>query len=304
MKPPVFDYHAPETLDEALSLLAEYGDEAKALAGGQSLVPAMSFRLARPAVLIDLGRLSRTQGAENLSTIEETMAEIRIGAMCRQRTVEKSRLVARKVPLLAGTMPYIAHPQIRTRGTIGGSLAHADPAAELPAVLAALGGRCRLASAGGERWVEATDFFTGLFETAVRDDELLLEVAWPVAARGEGWGFHEFARRHGDYALVGVAAVLRTDGLKIQDGSVALLSVGDGPVRAAIPALVGASLDDTDSDRQRLDEAIEDTARHIAEKEIDPPGDIQASPEYRRHLATVLIRRALKDAVRRASENH
>lgn len=302
MKPPPFEYHAPKSLEQALSLLAEYGDEAKPLAGGQSLVPAMSFRLARPAVLIDLGRLTGLDGIRS-GEAGPHGGELRVGAMCRQRALERSGEVARSVPLLAGTLPHIAHPQIRSRGTVGGSLAHADPAAELPAVLTALGGRCRLASSQGERWVDSADFFTGLFETAVQDHELLLEVAFPVQRRGEGWGFHEFARRHGDYALVGVAAVVRTDGAAIEHASISLLSVGDGPVRIKAPGLAGLRLDESRTEEDRLREAIAEAADAIAHGQIDPPGDLQATPEYRRHLAGVLIRRALADAAGRAREN-
>lgn len=254
----------------------------------------MSFRLARPAVLVDLGRIP------GLDSIREaangSSGEVRIGAMCRQRVAERSDLVASRTPLLAGAIPYIAHPQIRSRGTVGGSVAHADPASELPAVLTALGGRCRLQCSSGERWVAAADFFTGLFETARRDDELLVELAFPNRSPGDGWGFHEFARRHGDYALVGVAAVLRSGGAAnatVSGGTVSLLSVGDGPVTVDASELAGVSL-------ANPGEAFRELAHTIAERRLDPPGDLQASPEYRRHLATVLIRRALDDAARRA----
>ncbi|MEO1368249.1 MAG: FAD binding domain-containing protein, partial [Acidobacteriota bacterium] len=203
MKPPPFDYHAPDHIELALELLDRYGDDAKPLAGGQSLVPAMSFRLARPTVLVDLGRLRGLDG------IRRVGGELRFGAMTRQRTVEDSALVAERLPMLSGVLPHIAHPQIRNRGTVGGSLAHADPAAELPAVLLALGGRCRVRSRSGERWVSADDFYTGLFETALGDGDLLVEVAMPEERPDSGWGFHEFARRHGDYALVGVVATVR-----------------------------------------------------------------------------------------------
>ncbi|MEO1084214.1 MAG: FAD binding domain-containing protein, partial [Acidobacteriota bacterium] len=182
--------------------------------------------------------------------------------------------------------------------TVGGSLAHADPAAELPAVLLALGGRCRVRSRSGERWILADDFYTGLFETALGDGDLLVEVALPEERPSSGWGFHEFARRHGDYALVGVAATVRLDGRRLREVRIALLSVGDGPVRAvgAEKVLDRLDLDDPVARRDALDEAARVTAHH----DIDPPGDLQATPAYRRHLAQVLTRRALDDAVARA----
>ncbi|MEM1176869.1 MAG: xanthine dehydrogenase family protein subunit M [Acidobacteriota bacterium] len=292
MKPPAFDYHAPDSVAGVLEVLAQYGDDAKPLAGGQSLVPAMSFRLARPSVLVDLGRVPGLEG------IRSEGGELRFGAMTRQRELEASALVAERLPLLSGVLPHIAHPQIRNRGTVGGSLAHADPAAELPAVLLALGGRCRIRSSAGERWVGADDFYTGLFETALGDGDLLVEVALPEEQPRSGWGFHEFARRHGDYALVGVVAQVHLDGRRLRDGRIALLSVGDGPVRAvrAEQVLRGLDLDDPAA----RDRGLAEAARLTAHADIDPPGDLQATAAFRRHLAEVLTRRALDDAVARA----
>lgn len=293
MKPAPFEYFAPTTVEEVVALLAEHGDEAKVLAGGQSYIPAMNFRLARAAVLIDLNRIAELafvhegHGPDGRGTV-------RIGAMTRQRTVERDDTVRRRLPLVHAAIPFVAHPQIRNRGTFGGSIAHADPAAELPALWRTLGGRARIRSADGERFVDSSEFFTGLFETALGPEDLLLEVELPGSRAGEGWGFHEMARRHGDYALVGVAVRLRLDERgAIRDASMALLSVGDGPVFAhgACAALDGEAASD---------EALAAAARIAGRDDIDPPGDLHASKAYRRHLAEVLARRALADAVRRA----
>ncbi len=290
MKPAPFDYHRPASLDEALALFAELGPDAKALAGGQSLVPAMNFRLARPAVLVDLNRIA------SLDSIEPTAeGGLRIGAMTRQRAVEKSELVAGRAPLLAEAMPWIAHPQIRTRGTIGGSLAHADPSAELPAVMLALDARFVVRSRARTRTAAAGDFFTGILSTALAPDELLAAVQLPPRPRRSGAAFTEVARRHGDYALVGVAAevVLDEDGT-CTSARIALLSAGDTPVLAANAM---ASLAGRHPDAAAIDEA----ARAAAELDIEPPGDIHASPAYRRHLARVLVGRALHAAAERAA---
>ena len=288
MKPAPFVYFAPGTVDEVMELLRQHGDDAKILAGGQSYIPTMSFRLAQPEVVIDLN------GVAGLSELREVDGGLRIGAMCRQRTVERSALVARRAPLLSETMPWIAHPQIRNRGTFGGSLAHADPASELPAVVSVLNGRFRIRRQTGEEWVAADDFFIALFETAVGPEDLLLEVEIPDLPSGSGWAFQEFARRHGDYALVGVAVVLRLEGQVCREARIALLSVGEGPVRARLAeaALVGQAVDTA---------LLERASEIVARQDIDPPADIQASSAYRRHLAEVLTRRALSQAVARAA---
>ena len=204
MKPAPFVYYAPRSLPEALALLAEHGD-AKPLAGGQSLIPAMNFRLAQPAALVDLN------GVPELAFVREEAegGELRLGALTRHRTLETHPLVRQRAPLLAETMPHVAHPQIRTRGTVGGSLAHADPAAELPAVMTTLGARFRVQGPAGERWVAAGEFFTGLFATVLEPGELVVEIAVPALAPRTGWAFDEVARRHGDYALVGAATLGR-----------------------------------------------------------------------------------------------
>jgi aerobic carbon-monoxide dehydrogenase medium subunit len=287
MKPPPFEYQAPASLEEALDLMARHGGAAKALAGGQSLVPVLNFRLARPAVLVDLNSLSEL---DFLHVTED--GELRIGGLTRQRRLEDPA-VRDAQPLLHETAPWIAHPQIRNRGTVGGSLAHADPAAELPAVALALGARMRLASSTAERWVAAGDFYTGLFDTALDANELLLETAWPAPPPRTGTAFLEQARRQGDYAQAGVAVVLTLG----EDGTItaarlAYLSAGDGPVSAleAAEALVG------ETPSADLFAAV---AQSIGD-EIEPTGDVHAPAAYKLHLAKVLTRRALHRAAERA----
>lgn len=289
MKPAPFAYFAPHTVDEVMELLRQYGDDAKVLAGGQSFIPTMSFRLAQPEVIIDLN------GVEGLADLRQVEGGLRIGAMCRQRTVERSPVVARRAPLLAEAIPYIAHPQIRNRGTFGGSLAHADPASELPAVLSVLEGRFRIRRQHGEEWVVVDDFFIALFQTAVGPADLLLEVEIPDLAVGSGWAFQEFSRRQGDYALVGVAVVLEMAGSICRRARIALLSVGEGPVRARLgeAALQGQPMDAA---------LLRRVADIVAQQDIDPPADIHASKDFRRHLAAVLTRRTLSRAVARASD--
>jgi aerobic carbon-monoxide dehydrogenase medium subunit len=288
MKPAPFEYHRPDSVDEALALLARHGYDAKLLAGGQSLVPAMNFRLAQPAVLIDLNRIRA------LDYIEQGDGVLRIGAMTRQRTAERSPLVAAHASLLAETLPFVAHPQIRNRGTIGGNVAHADPAGEVGAAMLAMGARFTLRGPNGTRVVAASEFFTGLFGTALEPDEMLTEVEVPAAAPRTGWAFDEVSRRHGDYALAGLAAVVEVDEAgRCTAARMALLGVGDAPVLAheAAAALVGQA---------PTEEAIHAAADAAGQRDIDPPGDIHASPAYRRHLTGVLVRRVLPRAFARA----
>ena len=292
MKPAPFEYHAPDSLDEALDLLRRHGDEARPLAGGQSLIPAMNFRLAQPAILVDLERIP------GLAHITPAEGGLRIGAMTRQRAVEINPLVPKVSPLLEETLPHIAHPQIRNRGTFGGSIAHADPAAELPAILLALDARVHLRSASGERSLPATEFYTGLFETALQEGELLVDVEIPPPPERTGWAFLEMARRHGDYALVGVAVRLGLDSQgRCQEARVAFLSVGEGPVLAhsAAEGLLGQPMDVASAPQ-----IFADAAHTAGQEDIDPPGDLHATPAYRRHLAEVLSRRALETARERA----
>ncbi len=289
MKPAPFTYHAPTTVDEALAHLATYGYEASILAGGQSLVPAMNFRLAQPSVLVDLNRIP------DLAYIRPgDDGGLLLGAMTRQRAVERSALVAERAPLLHETMPNIAHPPIRNRGTIGGSLAHADPAAELPAVMLALDARFRLRSRQAERWVAVRDFYVGMFMTVKEPEELLVEIALPPLPPRSGWAFREVSRRHGDYALVGVAALVTLDGLgRCQQARITLLSVGEGPVEAREAARLLAGQEPTP-------EAVRAAAETAATQDIDPDGDVHASAAFRRHLARVLTADVLTKAFARA----
>ena len=288
MKPAAFDYFAPKSIDEALALLREYGYAAKPLAGGQSLVPTMNFRLSQPGVLIDLN------GIDELFFIREADDGLRIGAMTRQRTVERSPLIQRRAPLIHETMPHIAHPQIRNRGTFGGSLAHADPASELPVLAVTLDARLRVQSSQSERWVDARDFYVDLFATDLQPDELLVEIAVPDLPPRTGWAFDEVARRHGDYAMAGAAATvtLAADG-SIVAARLVYLSVGDYPTEAfqAEAALIG---------EQPTSAAIRAAAEIAAAQDIAPGSDIHASAAYRRHLAKVLAERVLARAVERA----
>ncbi len=284
MKPAPFEYVTPRTLDEVLMRLADLGDDAKLLAGGQSLVPAMNLRLARPRVLIDLGRVS---DIDYIRAVDGTVA---LGACVRQRTAERSEAVSRGVPLLARALPFIGHPAIRNRGTVGGSLAHADPAAELPAVVAALDGELVVASARGRRTVKPSEFFTSYMTTALRPDEMLLEVRLPHATATSRSAFVEFARRPGDFALAGVAVVLDVDAANTARAArVALFGVGPTPVRVvrAERCLTG---------RVITDDVLREAAQSAA-REIDPPSDLHATSHYRRRLATVLVEDALRQAL-------
>jgi carbon-monoxide dehydrogenase medium subunit len=288
MKPAPFEYLAPESPDAVLDILTRSGGEAKLLAGGQSLIPVMNFRLAQPSLLVDLNRL------RELDYVREDGGGLRIGAMTRQRRLERDPLVARLAPLLSEAVPFIAHPQIRNRGTVGGSLAHADPAAELPALAVALSARLRLRRTGGERWVEARDFFRGLFTTALEPDEMLVEVALPPPLPRTGWAFLEVARRHGDYAQVGIAAGVTLDEAgRCSAARLVFLSVGDRPLEArqAAGLLAGTDLSDA---------AVAAAAETAARDEMDPTGDVHASAEFKRHLARVLTGRALRRAFARA----
>jgi carbon-monoxide dehydrogenase medium subunit len=276
-------------VDEAISVLAAEGYGAKPLAGGQSLIPAMNFRLAQPAVLVDLGSLEELRG------IRDDGDSLYIGAMTSHSVVERSAAVRERAPLLSETMPWIAHPQIRNRGTLGGSLAHADPAAELPAVMLALEARLHLRGPGGDRTVPFCDFCTGFFSTALAPDELISGIEIPALAGGTGTAFEEVSRRHGDFALVGVCAVLTLDPAgTCTRASVTLLSVGDGPVCASTAEglLLG---------RAFAPESVREAAEAAATRDIDPPADIHASAAFRRQLTRVLTSRALEKAARRAA---
>ncbi len=290
MKPAPFEYLAPLELEETLELLQRYGEDAKVLAGGQSLMPLMNLRLARPKVIIDINRLSR------LSSISAAAnGGLVIGALTRQRAIERSAMVKERNPLLAATMPLIGHFQIRNRGTVGGSLAHADPAAELPAVSAVLGAEFVLQSARRERVVQAEDFFVDTMTTAIQPDELLTEIRLPGWRPGLGWAIDELSRRRGDFAMVGVAVLVQMDGSEAcQDARVALFGVGGKPVRMprAEGMLRGKALDQ---------KTLLEIARSVSD-ELDPDSDVHASAEYRREVGGVLTRRALERAFMRTTE--
>lgn len=288
MKPPPFKYVAARTLDQALALKAQYGEEARFLAGGQSLIPILNFRLAQPAVLIDINPLARCAGVHN-----EVPDRIRLGALTRYRTLERDGATARALPLVREALPHIAHPQIRNRGTIGGNLAHADPASELPAIVLALAGRMRAQSQRGERWIAAPDFFTGALTTALEPDEMLIEVEVPAATQRCGQCFLEVARRRGDFALMGVACTVQLDDDgRCEQARIGLCNAGDTPVfaAAASESLAG----------ERIGVAQINAAAELVQQAIDPSGSVHASKEFQRHLAGVLTRRALVQANERA----
>jgi carbon-monoxide dehydrogenase medium subunit len=271
MIPAAFDYARASSVDDALSRLADAGEDAKLLAGGHSLLPLMKLRLAAPALLVDIGRL------RDLSFVREDGDRVVIGALTRHRDAETNETLRRHVPLLAHVAGQIGDPQVRHRGTVGGSIAHGDPASDLPAACLALGATFSVVGPGGTRQIDAGDFFKGFLETALQPDEILTEISVPKT-NGSGWSFQKFNRRAQDWAIVGVAA-LRGD-----RPGVALVNMASTPVRATAveQALAGGA------------SASEAAAR--AAEGLDPPSDLNASPEYRVHLAQVLTRRALEEA--------
>ena len=271
MIPAAFDYVRAGSAEEAVNLLTQHGEDAKLLAGGHSLIPLMKLRLASPSVLIDVGRIS------DLSYIRDGSDHIAVGALTRHHDIEHSDVLQTEVPILAHVAGLVGDPQVRHRGTIGGSLAHGDPASDLPAVVLALGGTLVARGPGGERTIPADDFFTGFLETALAPDELLTEIRVPKVA-GAGWSYQKFNRRALDWAIVGVAAI------KNGHTGVALVNMGSTPLRASAV-------------EQALSQGASaaDAARQAAEG-TEPPTDLNASPDYRRHLAQVLVRRALEEA--------
>ncbi len=288
MKPARFEYFCPRTVDEAVDLLAQYGDEGKVLAGGQSLVPLMNMRLARPAVIIDINRI------EGFGDLRERNGILRFGALTRQRAAERSPVVAERCPLLRDALRLVGHAQIRNRGTIGGSIAHADPAAELTAILSALDGEVTARSARGTRTIAAADLFVTYLTTALDPRELIVEIRIPALSPGAGWSWMEIARRHGDFALAGVGVVLATRRGTIAEARIALTGVGPTPVRAgaAERLLVGHAPSDP----------LWTEAAEAVRTAVTPDGDIHASAEYRKHVAGVLTQRALREALSRTKE--
>ena len=290
MKPAPFEYITPTDLDGVVEALSAHGFDAKLLAGGQSLVPVMNFRLAQPGVLIDLNNVPELDFIRR-----EPDGALRFGSMVRQSRLERDLLVKEHLPLLHETMPFIAHPQIRNRGTFGGSIAHADPAGELPVIAVALNGRFHIQSQSTDRWVNAVDFFQALFETDCGDEEMITEIELPAMAANTGTAFTEVARRHGDYALGGVAAIVTVDANQVcTDARLVYLNAGEIPMVAekAASLLIG----------ERMSEALLlETAVTASTQEINPTSDIHANDEYKRHLAKVLTIRALKTAFERAT---
>jgi carbon-monoxide dehydrogenase medium subunit len=273
VKPAPFAYTKARTLKEAVALLAKHKDDARLLAGGQSLIATLNMRLSAPDLLIDIN------GIRGLDGIAKKGSAIEIGALARHAQVERSELIARHAPLIALAMPHIGHAAIRNRGTFGGSIAFADPAAELPACLVALGGEIEIAGPKGKRKVKADAFFKGLFETALRPQEVLTAVRVPSADKNTRVGFAELARRHGDYAMVGLAACARADGKGLADVRLAFFGVGATPMRAkkAEAALVSGNIEAA-----------------VAALDLDPHDDVQATAATKKHLAGVLLRRVAK----------
>lgn len=286
MKPAVFDYVRADNLAHALETLAQAGDEAKVIAGGQSLVPMMNFRLLQPSILVDVN------GIGELAFLEDDANHIRIGALTRHRRLETDPIVARRLPVLHAAMPYVAHLAIRNRGTIGGSLSHADPAAELPMLALLLDAELNIRSLSGQRRTKVGDFLVSALTTDLEPDELLTDIVIPAPPADAGWDVQELARRSGDFALVAVAALLTRDGDAIVEARLALMGIGDTAmrVRAAEDMLRG----------RRFDTALAAAAADAVQQAIDPPNDLHASAEYRRHLAGVLTHRALANAWARA----
>jgi len=286
LKPAAFQYHRPNTVDETLSLLKECGEDGKVLAGGQSLMPLMNFRLAQPAHLIDINFI------EGLDYVRRENDALKIGCLARQSRLLGDSLVRQRCPLLADALAYVGHEQTRNRGTFCGSLAHADPAAELPAVLLALDGSVTVGNSTGKRDIAARDFFHSYLTTALASDEMVLEASVPEQPARAGSSFVEFARRFGDFAIVGVAVVLVPDKERIAEASIALMGVGDKPWRARdIEAMLVGHTGSTD--------LFGRIGAEVAAR-INPSSDIHASESYRRALASVLTRRALAEAWGRA----
>ena len=286
MKPAPFEYADPRSIDETLSLLARYGDDAKILAGGQSLVPMLNFRLARPAMIVDVNRV------DGLDALAATGGTLRAGALVRQRRLE---VWAREhSPVLATALALVGHAAIRNRGTVAGSVVHADPAAELPALLLALDGAAVARSARGERAIPAADLFQGPLTTSLAADELVTETRWTLPRPDQGWGFHEVARRHGDFALVGAVAVAGLRGGRIEDACIVVFGAGPTPRRLTTVerALAGHTPTLTS-----LREVAESACR-----ELDSHTDLHATSEYRRAVAATLVTRALGDTIGRAKD--
>jgi CO/xanthine dehydrogenase FAD-binding subunit len=283
MKPAPFDYVRASTVDEAVAALAASNGEAKVLAGGQSLVPMLNFRIVDTPIFVDIN------GIQDLDRIEETTdGGLRIGALARHFALETSDLVKDRFPVLHEAMKHVAHLAIRNRGTIGGSLSHADPAAELPTMAVLLDAKIITARASGGREIAAADFFVAPLTTTLEPDEIIVAVELPGLAPGTGWGFEEFAQRRGDFAVAGVSAIVSMDGKSVTESRIALMGLHDTPVRAHA------------AEAALLDDGI-DAAAAAARLDAEPMNDLHGSADYRRHLAEVLTRRVLTAAMERAA---
>jgi carbon-monoxide dehydrogenase medium subunit len=287
MKPPPFDYLRAASADEAIEALKQAGGDGKVLAGGQSLVPMLNFRLLRPGVLIDINRIP------GLDHIEAGADGLRIGALARHHKLETSAVVKAHFPIVSAAMAHIAHLAIRNRATIGGSLAHSDPAAELPMLCVLLSARLKVRKAGGVRTIDAADFHVGPLTSALEDTELLQEIALPYLPSGTGWGFEEVARRLGDFAIVALGATVTLDAGRVSQARIAVTGVGEAPRR-----ITGA--EDLLAGARDLDQQLLDAARQTVMGAIDPGSDLHASADYRRHLAGALTRRVVRAAFDRA----
>jgi CO/xanthine dehydrogenase FAD-binding subunit len=287
MKPPAFDYVRAASPEEAVDALVRAGGDGKILAGGQSLMPMLNFRLLRPSVLVDINRIA------GLDRIEADAGGVRIGALARHHKVEASPIVRQHLPIVSAAMAHVAHLAIRNRGTFGGSLAHGDPAAELPMLCVLLGAGLKIRRPGGHRTINAFEFHLGPLTTALEDTELLEEITIPHLPPGTGWGFEEVARRHGDFALVAVGATLSLEEGRISHPRIAVTGVGEAPVRiAAAEEVVAGAV--------KLDGALLEAAGQAVMDAIEPGNDLHASADYRRHVAGALTRRAMRAAFERA----
>jgi carbon-monoxide dehydrogenase medium subunit len=288
VKPPIFDYARPDTLDEVVDLLAQHGSEAKVLAGGQSLMPLLNFRMLRPGILVDINYVSA------LAHLQADETAVRLGALTRHHTLETAKVISDRFPVLAAATAHVAHLAIRNRGTIGGSLSHADPAAELPMMAILLNAELHVRSRGRARTIPAQDFFVGPLTTALRDDEVVTEVVVPNLPPLCGWSFEEFAQRMGDFAIVAVAVILQVDRGRVAEARLALMGVDETPVRLR------------EIEKEIVGEIFSSVlASHVAQRAsqaVNPTTDLKASSEYRRHLVRALTRRAMVTAASRAQD--
>ena len=287
MKPRPFKYVRPDSVQAALEVLAQYGDEARILAGGQSLMPLLSMRLAQPGVLVDINAI------QDLDYIQPTDTGITIGALARQRRLEDNPLIAEHVPPLRSAAQWMSHPQIRNRGTIVGSIAHADPSAELPAAALALQADLTIRSAKTTRTIPATDFYLGYYMTVVEPGELVADVSFPTLETATGWSIQEVSRRHGDFALAGVIALLTLDGSRIRSARLAYYGLGSAALRSDAA--------ESTLENQAASDALFEEAAAMGSAALSPDSDIHASADYRRGLAAELTRRALREAAERAN---